>query len=230
MDWLYALLVGLSPLISFISLLLAVLALLRPEESRDFVVNTLSRMGIGRGRLTGRWVAKFSIHTGEFQALWVEEIHVRQSGSHVVGYVYRRWSSKDFDKSYRNGRIRIRAKKIGPYITGTWWNAAEGDETHGAFQLQSVPKNDSMIGWWIGYQSSEWRVPRGNGLGFGVSAPATAVQRAAQAGGELIEESLVAEDIEARVVFIDGGQWVWEKIDSSLARDIVSGPKHRPPE
>ncbi|HEY0018531.1 MAG TPA: hypothetical protein VGC13_19645 [Longimicrobium sp.] len=105
--------------------------------------------------LAGTWQQQWAVESTNFPPVNPSTVQMKQLGKRV---------SAKFASAGRmyfvNGEV-----SQGTYLTGTWYDEAEGSTYHGAFQLRIRPNNDSMVGKWVGFGESgeiktgvwEWR-------------------------------------------------------------------------
>lgn len=103
--------------------------------------------GSGRPRkqsLAGSWQQQWSVDSANYPPINPSRVEMKQLGKRVSA------KFQSLGRTYFiNGEI-----SQGMYLTGTWYDEAEGSTYHGAFQLRIRPKDDSMIGRWVGFGES----------------------------------------------------------------------------
>lgn len=105
--------------------------------------------------LSGPWQQKWHVESTSAPSANESTLQLKQLGRRVSA------EFKSLGRTYCiNGEI-----SQGTYLTGSWYDEAEGSTYHGAFQLRIRPNDDAMIGKWIGFAESgeikgglwEWR-------------------------------------------------------------------------
>ena len=112
--------------------------------AQGFLVRTFGSARRTKQKLSGQWLQEWQVESNNVPPINPSHVELKQLGRRVSA------KFQSLGRTYCvNGEI-----SQGTYVTGTWYDEAEGSTYHGAFQLRIRPKNDEMIGRWIGFAES----------------------------------------------------------------------------
>lgn len=109
-----------------------------------FLVRLLGSAQRTKQSLAGNWQQQWSVESTTSPSKNSSQVELKQLGRRV---------SAKFESLGRTYCVSGEISQ-GTHLTGTWYDEAEGSTYHGAFQLRISPKDDSMIGKWVGFAES----------------------------------------------------------------------------